>query len=145
MLCIFFGNYEADNYVHNPDAFFDNACEDRWLESPQTKQMVLDIDGSEVINPSLVISPVLGPISPDRLSGSVKTLILVANDPSHVFNISVCGDDCAPWLLWIGSQKDVLVRLGRLMHFSGEPFEIRLANTGEVVHSQKELVRAVIM
>jgi hypothetical protein len=30
------------------------------------------------------------------------------------------------------------------MHFVDEPFEIRIANTGEVVHTKKELVCAVI-
>lgn len=31
------------------------------------------------------------------------------------------------------------------MRFPEEPFDIRIANTGEIVHSQKELVETVIM
>ena len=145
MLNIFFGPYEADCYIDNPDLFFDNAYEDAWLEDIQSKQMVSDIDHSELVGPNLVISPVLGPISINRLSGGVKTLILIAHDPHHVYNASACGDNCASWLLRIGSEQDVLVRLGHMMHFSDEPFEIRIANTGEVVHTQKELVRSVIL
>ena len=145
MLSIFFGNYEANNYIDNPDLFFDNAYEDAWLEDAQSKQMVSDIDHSDLVGPNLVISPVLGSISINRLSGGVKTLILISKDPAHVFNASACGDNCATWLLRIGIEKDILVRLGHLMHFSDEPFEIRIANSGEVVRTQKELVRAVIL
>jgi hypothetical protein len=91
------------------------------------KRMVADIDRSELVSPHLVISPVLGAISPDRLSGGAKTLILIAHDQHHVFNASICGDNCASWLLRIGMEQDVLVRLGHLMHFVDEPFEIRIA------------------
>lgn len=145
MLSIFFGRYEAENYIDNPDLFFDNTYEDAWLEDAQSKQMVSDIDQSELVGPNLVISPVLGSISINRLSGGVKTLILIAHDPHHVYNASACGDNCASWLLKIGSQQDVLVRLGHLMHFTDEPFEITIANTGAVVHTQKELVSSVIL
>lgn len=86
----------------------------------------------------------LGSVSVERLSGGVKALILIAHDQHHVFNASVCGDNCAPWLLRIGAEKDVMVRLGHLMHFEDEPFEIRIANTGEIVYTQKELVCSVI-
>lgn len=145
MLNVFFGNYEADNYIADPDLFFDNTCEDAWLEDARSKQMVMDIDLSELVSSNLVISPVLGSISVDRLSGSVKTLILIAHDRHHVYNASACGDNCAAWLLKIGSEQDILVRLGHLMHFVDEPFEIRIANSGKVVHTQKELVCSVIL
>lgn len=145
MLSIFFGTYQADNYIDNPDLFFDNTYEDEWLEDSQSKQMVQDIDRSELIGPNLVISPVLGSIPISRISGGVKTLIQIAHDSQHVYNASACGDNCSGWLLRIGAEKDCLVRLGHLMHFDNEPFEIRIANNGEVVHTQKELVKAVIL
>lgn len=103
-----------------------------------------DIDKSELIGPNLVISPVLGSIPVSRLSGGVKTLIQIAHDPEHVYNASACGDNCAAWLLRIGKEKDVLVRLGHQMRFTEEPFDIRIENTGQVVHTRKELVTAVI-
>lgn len=144
MLSIFFGDFNEANYIHNPKAYFDSSREDAWLECAWVKRMVADIDRSELVSPHLVISPVLGAISPDRLSGGAKTLILIAHDERHVFNASVCGDNCAPWLLRIGMEQDVLIRLSHLMHFAEEPYEIRIANTGEVVHTQKELVCSVI-
>ena len=145
MLSIYFGTYAGDNYVDNPDMFFDNTYEDAWLESLRSKEMVRDIDRSELVGPNLVISPVLGSIPVSRLSGGVKTLIQISNDRDHVYNASACGDNCASWLLKAGQDKDVLVRLGHIMHFNDEPFEIRIANNDEIVHTQKELVSSVIL
>lgn len=144
MLSIYYGLYKGENYIDNPDLYFDNTYEDAWLEDPNSKAMVKDIDKSELIGPNLVISPVLGAIPVSRLSGGVKTLIQIAHDPEHVYNASACGDNCAAWLLRIGKEKDVLVRLGHQMRFTEEPFDIRIENTGQVVHTRKELVTAVI-
>lgn len=145
MLHIFFGNYKEKNYILDPDTYFDNAYEDEWLEDTISKEMVKDIDRSELVGPNLVQSPVLGAIPPCRLSGGVKTLILIANDPLHVYNASACGDNCAAWLLKLGTMKDVTVRLGYLMFFSEDSFEIEIANTGKIVRNQMELVREVIL
>ena len=144
VLSIFYGMYKGNDYIDNPDLYFDNTYEDAWLEDPQSKEMVRDIDKSELVGPNLVISPVLGSIPVSRLSGGVKTLIQIANDPDHVYNASACGDNCASWLLKIGSEKDILVRLGHLMRFTEESFDIRIENTGEIVHTRKELVTVVI-
>lgn len=144
MLSIYYGTYNGSNYVDNPDLYFDNTYEDAWLEAYQSKEMVRDIDKSDLVGPNLVISPVLGSIPVTRLSGGVKTLIQIANDPDHVYNASACGDNCASWLLKIGAEKDILVRLGHQMRFREEPFNIRIENTGEIVHNRKQLVTAVI-
>ena len=159
MLSIFFGKYRGSEYIENPDLFFDNTYADEWLTDERSKEMVKDVDRSDLIGPNLVISPVLGSIPITRLSGGVKTLIQVDHDPHHVYNASVCGDNCAKWLLRIGEDKDVLVRLGHMMHFERnaqmqagpdeksdrKPLTIRIANTGEIVHFQAELNRKVIL
>ena len=169
MLSIFFGNYRGANYIENPDLYFDNTYEDEWLIDERSKEMVRDIDRSDLVGPNLVVSPVLGSISVNRLSGGVKTLIQVDHDPEHVYNASACGDNCAKWLLKIGEEKDVLVRLGHMMHFeesglsdSGrygyetdhgasrekngiKCLNIRIDNTNEIAHSQAELNRKVIL
>ena len=145
MLSIFFGDYPGDNYVDDPDLFFDNTYEDEWLESEQSKAMVKEVDHSELVGPNLVISPVLGSIPVNRLSGGVKTLIQIANDPSHIYNASACGDNCSSWLLKIGNRKDRMIRLGHIMHFREESFIIKIENIGEIVTSQSELVRTVIL
>ncbi|MBO6132933.1 MAG: DUF4869 domain-containing protein [Lachnospiraceae bacterium] len=146
MLNIFFGDYPGENYIDDPDLYFDNTYEDEWLEDERAKKMVREVDRSELMGPNLVISPVLGSIPVTRLSGGVKALIQIDHDPEHVYNASACGDNCSRWLLRIGQDKDVLVRLGHIMHFCDvDPLNIRIDNTGEVVHSQEELLRRVIM
>ena len=106
--------------------------------------MILDVDKSMVIGPHLIDSPVLGPISQKELSGGVKTLILINNDEKHIFNASACGDNCARWLLKIGELKDVTVRLGYFMDFGDGEIEIRVDNTGKIVHSATELDDEII-
>ncbi|MBR0149545.1 MAG: DUF4869 domain-containing protein [Lachnospiraceae bacterium] len=145
MLSIYFGKYEGDNYINNPDLYFDNTYEDEWLNDPVSKEMVKDIDRSELVGPNLVVSPVLGSIPVTRLSGGVKTLIQVWHDQDHVYNATACGDNCAQWLLKAGEERDVLVRLGYIMHFTGEPFKIRIANTDEIVETQIDLAKKVIL
>ncbi len=144
MLQIIFGEYKGKDYIFDPDTYFDNAYEDEWLTDSLSKEMVRDIDRSELIGPNLVQSPVLGAIPPGRLSGGVKTLILIANDPEHVFNASACGDNCALQLLKLGAMKDVTIRLGYLMNFGDACFEIKIMNTGKIVQNQAEFVREII-
>ena len=84
---------------------------------------------------------VLGQIPPERLSGGVKTLLLMLNEPDKIFNASTCGDNCAKWILEIGKQKDLTINLRHMMSFEKDTeFEIRIENGGEIVHSMKELI-----
>ena len=144
MLHIVYGDIEADNYIFNPDVFFNNTYEDEWIMDALSKEMIKDIDGSKVIGPRLIDSPFLGAIPPERLSGGVKALILMNNDQDHVFNASACGDNCAPWILKIGKSRDLMIRLGYLMDFGEEDFDIEIVNTGQTVHSMKELNETVL-
>jgi len=70
----------------------------------------------------------------------VKTLILIDKVTDKVFNASNCGDNCAAWLLRIGKEKDVTVNLRHLMDFGDDDFEVKVVNTGEVVHNMDELL-----
>ena len=74
----------------------------------------------------------------------MQTLILIKNDSEHVFNASSCGDNCAKWILKISDEKDVLIRLGYLMDFGNDPFNIFIYKLGVVVHNKKELYEAVL-
>lgn len=104
------------------------------------KEMILDVDKSIVLGNAVIDSPVLGKISPTALSGGVKTLILIKNEPDKIFNASTCGDNCAKWILKIAENRDVTINLRHLMNFGKGPFEIRILNTNQIVHDRKELV-----
>jgi len=59
MLSIYYGDIESEKYIFNPDVFFNNTYEEEWITDPLTKQMIKDIDGSEVVGPRLIDSPFL--------------------------------------------------------------------------------------
>ena len=139
MLTIIYG--DAPQSVYNTNVFFKNTYEPQWFETDIAKKMIKDVDDSDVLSGECINSPVLGQIPPERLSGGVKTLLLILNEPDRVFNASTCGDNCAKWLLEIGKQKDVTVNLRHMMSFGKDTkFDIRIANGGEIVHSMKELI-----
>ena len=137
MLNVFFG--DMPEAIYNTAVFFKNDYEDGWIVEPFVKEMIADVDSSEVIDSGVIDSPVLGKIPPVALSGGVKTLILVKFEPDHIFNASTCGDNCAKWLLKIAKNEDRTINLRHIMDFGNEPFEIKILNTGDIVHNMKEL------
>lgn len=138
MLKIIFG--DTGNSIYHPPTYFDNQYEDEWITDPLSVEMIKDIDKSTVIGPHLIESPVLGPISPKEISGGVKTLILMAFDDSgKIFNASLCGDNCARWIVEIGKRKDLTVNLHHVLDFSSaDPFDALMMNTGTMIHSYRE-------
>ena len=139
MLSIIYGDMQ--NSIHNTNVYFKNTYEPEWFESDLAKKIVKDIDNSDVLSGECINSPVLGQIPPERLSGGVKTLLLMLNEPDKIFNASTCGDNCAKWILEIGKQKDLTINLRHMMGFGKDTeFEIRIQKGGEVVHSMKELI-----
>ena len=139
MLTIIYG--DAENSIYNTSVYFKNTYEPEWLESELAKKMIKDVDNSDVLSGECINSPVLGQILPERLSGGVKTLLLMLNEPDKIFNASTCGDNCAKWILEIAKQKDLTINLRHMMSFGRDTaFEIRVENGGEIVHSMRELV-----
>ena len=103
MLNIYFG--DMPEAVYNTSVYFNYTYEDEWLTSDFAKEVIKKIDKSDVKGPHAVESPVLGVISPEKLSGGTKTLLLMANDPEKVFNASTCGDNCAPFILKLAKKE----------------------------------------
>lgn len=139
MLTIIYG--DESNCVYNTNVYFKNTYEPEWFETELAKQIVREVDDSEVLSSECIQSPVLGQIPPERLSGGVKTLLLILNEPEKIFNASACGDNCAKWILEIGKREDVTINLRHMMDFGKDTvFEIKIKNGGEIVHSMKELI-----
>ena len=139
MLTIIYG--DESNCVYNTNVYFKNTYEPEWFETELAKQIVREGDDSEVLSSECIQSPVLGQIPPERLSGGVKTLLLILNEPEKIFNASTCGDNCAKWILEIGKREDVTINLRHMMDFGKDTvFEIKIKNGGEIVHSMKELI-----
>ena len=139
MLSIYLG--EMNQAIYYPPVYFDNQYEDEWITDKLSMEMIKDVDKSEVIGPHLIESPVLGPISVKEISGAVKTLMLMIFDQSgRIFNASVCGDNCAKWILKIGKEKDLTINLRYLMDFGSDEFEIKILNTGDIVHDMGQYI-----
>lgn len=138
MLNIYYGN--MPEAIFNTSVYFKNAYEDTWITDPVVREMILDIDKSVVLDSAVIDSPVMGKIAPVSLSGGVKTLILMKNERSRVFNASTCGDNCARWILKLAETDELTINLRHLMDFGEKTFDIRIMNTGQIVHSMKELV-----
>ncbi len=138
MLSIYFG--DDMDYIYNTSLYFENAYEEEWLEDDFTKELIKDIDKSTVLYPGVIDSPFLGKIPPEKLSGGVKTLILMNHMPNEIFNASNCGDNCAKWILDIGNRKDITIRLGHVMDF-GDDFSIHIINDDVTVSTMLELLK----
>lgn len=138
MLNIYFGN--MPEAIFNTSVYFKNAYEDAWITDLVAREMIFDVDKSVVLDSGVIDSPVMGKIPPVSLSGGVKTLILMKNERSKIFNASACGDNCAKWILKLAEMDSLTINLRHLMDFGEGTFDICIMNTNQVVHSMKELV-----
>ena len=138
MLSVYYG--DMPEAIYNPARYFKNSYTDDWITDELSKEMIKDVDKSEVIGPRIIDSPVLGGITPRELSGGVKTLIDIYKEPDKVFNASACGDNCAKWLLTIGDKMDVTINLRHIMDFGEDRFTLKVLNTDQIVHSMEELI-----
>lgn len=138
MLKIYYGDME--NAIYNTVVYFKNDYDPAWLDDPFVREMIRDVDKSEVLSNGAVESPYMGIIPPTSLSGGVKTLILILKEPEKVFNASNCGNNCAKWLLRIGDRMDVTVNLRHMMDFGNDPFDILVLNDNIVAHSMDDLL-----
>ena len=138
MLHIYFGDYPEA--IYNTNVYFDNTYKDKWITKSISKEIIKDVDKSEVLDEKTILSPVFGNMSPKKLSGGTKTLLLIDNDSKKVFNASTCGDNCAKWILKIAQDRKVVINLRHLMDFGKDEFKIKVINTGKIVYNMSELV-----
>lgn len=106
MVSVYFGN--DTRAVLNIDSYFNHTFRHEWLNDPIVKQMIKDIDNSEVLSEYCIQSPVLGQIPPERISGGVKTCILLWKLDDFLVDLITCGENCQEWLSYIFSHKDVV-------------------------------------
>lgn len=138
MLNIYYGR--MPEAIFNTSVYFKNVYEDAWITDPVAREMIFDVDKSTVLDGAVIDSPVMGKIAPVFLSGGVKTLILMKNERSKIFNASTCGDNCAKWILKLAEEDELTINLRHLMDFGEGGFDICIMNTGQIVHSMRELI-----
>ncbi len=138
MLKIYFG--DMPKAIYNTEVYFKNKYQASWLLDSTTQKMIKGIDDSMVVSGKVIDSPYLGMIPPTGLSGGVKTLILIKNEPKTIFNASTCGDNCAKWLLELAKDQDITVNLNHIMDF-GTEFEVYVLNEKNAVNNMRDLIR----
>lgn len=128
MLRIYFGSLPDE--IYNTEMFYENQYDRNWVMDDFAKEIIKDIDSSEVIAPDLIKNDVFGSFSSTELSAGVKTLLLIKNMPNKIFNISNCGDNCAKYLLKLAEDRDIKVTLHHAMDF-GKNFSVKVINEGK--------------
>ncbi|MCD7834288.1 MAG: DUF4869 domain-containing protein [Lachnospiraceae bacterium] len=138
MLHIYYG--EMEGVINNTEVYFRNTYDPSWIVDGLAKEIILDVDRSVVLGERCIQSRVLGMIPPESLSGGTKTLLLMINDDTRIFNASTCWDNCAKWILKIAEKKDLTIRLGHIMDFGEGMFQIHVLNNDQIVTSMADLV-----
>lgn len=102
-------------FITAPGPAFNNRYKEEWLTSEMGRKIVKEIDKSEVLGRgNAVESPVLGVISPERLSGGAKALMLTLN--TDIAISSICfGDNCSELLLQISEEKDIKLIINHML------------------------------
>ncbi|MCR5205826.1 MAG: DUF4869 domain-containing protein [Lachnospiraceae bacterium] len=140
MLNIFYG--DMPEAIYNTSLYFNNTYFDSWLMDEFAQKMIRSIDKATVLSGQAVDSKALGVIPATKISGGLKTLLLIYNQPQKIFNASTCGDNCAKWILRIAKKlnTDITINLRHIMDFGDGQFEIRILNNDKIVHNMSELV-----
>lgn len=138
MLNVYFG--DMPEAIYNTNIYFNNTYKDNWITKQLSIEMIKAVDHSDVIDEKTIYSPIFGNMSPKKLSGGVKTLMLIAYDRTKVFNASTCGDNCAEWILKIAEKRKIVINLCHLMDFGTGEFKIKVLNTGKIVKNMGDLV-----
>ena len=142
MLNIYFG--EIEGAMHGPSWFRFNFQEE-WFGDPLVAEMMENIDKSHYKGGQLIESDVLGPIPPERLSGSLQTLICIYKRPDLMFNATSCGEDCAKWLLEIGRREDISVNLRYYMPFDDcGDFEVGIINEDKKINNTHDYLHIAL-
>ena len=125
MLRIYFGSLPEE--IYNTEIYYENQYEKDWVMDEFARRIIRDIDASEVVAPDLIENDIFGSFSSTELSAGVKTLLLIRNVKNRIFNISNCGDNCAPYLLELAKDRDIKVTLHHAMNF-GNSFAVKVIN-----------------
>lgn len=138
MLDVYFG-WDEDS-IRDIDVFFRNVYESKWFEDEIVKRMIADIDHSEVKSAYVIESPVLGQITPDMISGGVKTLICLYKMEDISIDLITCGDNCEDWLVELSHMnKKIKVSLsGHDLLFYGKDIQAICRNDGSSIKNGKD-------
>lgn len=127
MINIIFGreNCDESKFILDSRAYFRDHKEPEWFDDPLVQEFLLAVDGSTVLFQEALKDYRGKGISTDKISSGCKTLcdIYFSNDGS-IFNGSMMGNNCIPFLLRIAQKKDFTMVLEHYMDFPEESFDL---------------------
>jgi hypothetical protein len=126
------------------DQIFYGQYEEEWFEDSFVKRMIKEIDESEVISSNFIQSPVLGPITFERLSGGVKVLIMLYKMPEMQQWGSSCGDNCMPLMAEISKLQDITVKFSHCPSNFPKDIKARFCDDGEIISNSDDLELGII-
>ena len=136
MLKIWVNGFQND-CIKDPNSYFNLHKKKEWFNRPDVKEVIKELDNTIAVKDEYLESPIFGGMSPERLSSSCKTVILMYINPLCNVYASRCGDNCAPAIVRLAEKTDVIITLHHMMVFP-EKFEAVMLDTGVVVHSRRE-------
>lgn len=147
MLKLFFG-YDR-NAILNVDTFFNNTYEEEWIIDPFVSKIIKSVDGSQVKDKVCIISPVLGQIPPEKLSGGVKALILMDKYDDFYTDLIVFGSNCEDFILEIAQKKDICASLsGYDISFKnlGNKYKVPIecANDNTLLYTHEDFIQKML-
>lgn len=143
MLKVLFGKRLEDT-ITSPSIYFDNTYENDWFDDPLVVQIVKDIDKSD-LKGLCVISPFLGSIPVEKLSGGAKGLILMLKEDDFTSDLISYGNNCEDWIIKLSSQKDITVCMtGFDMQFLNKDIKALCLNDNSIIDGHVDWCRKMV-
>lgn len=128
-----------DNLIKSVSNYFDSHKTRDWFNNDLVKKIIKDIDNTIAVKDEYMESPIFGGMSPDRLSGGCKAVILMYVQNRPIYGTK-CGDNCSKSILEVAKVKDVTIYLKHCLLGWGNDFEITFLDTEKIVHNEQEFV-----
>ena len=125
------------------NAHIELTYEPEWFDDPLVKQMIKDIDDSNVVSYLSMENPLFGVHSFRELSAGVKTLIMLLkcpDDDTFPFWLTKCGDNCTTRICKIAKLVNKEAYLSHLMQFkdNDDTSYLRIVGDDTVYKTGKE-------
>lgn len=134
---IYITTTESDNLIKEVNGYFNSHKKRDWFNSELVKKIIKDIDNTVAVKDEYMESSTFGGMSPDRLSGGCKVVILMYIQDRPVY-ATKCGDNCSKSILEVAKVKDITIYLKHCLLGWGDNCDITFLESGKVVHNDSE-------
>lgn len=126
--------------ISDVEGYFHVHQDKNWFNRVSVKEIIRKIDHVKAGRDGYLDSPKFGIITPDRLSTSCKTLILlqILDNPNVL--VGKCAENCAANILEIAGRKDITITLNYAMEFP-DKFDAYIIESDTMIHSGEEFAK----